>query len=179
MAESTEFSRLLIKGTSTSGVEPTVPSTETIDETWIATDLKQREFFYNSADNRLWVRSVDGINEIPLGGTGATDQTTDATPTTFATIATTTDSVILVESVVVGIKDDQKRAYGSTILSVYRNDSGTLSSVGETLTEHSDFTTATSGSTTSGTNILIQVTGEAATNIDWTVKTKVTYLTNV
>lgn len=179
MAESTEFSRLLIKGTSTSGVEPTVPSTETIDETWIATDLKQREFFYNSADNRLWVRSVDGINEIPLGGTGATDQTTDATPTTFATIATETDSVTLIESVIIGIKDDQTRAYGATLISVYRNDSTTLTKVGETLTEHSEFTTATSGTSTSGENVLLQVVGEAGTNIDWMVKTKVTYLTNV
>lgn len=179
MAESTEFSRLLIKGSATSGVEPTVPSTETIDETWIDTDLKQREFFLNSADDRLWVRTTNGIIELPLGGTGATDQTTDATPTTFATIATITDSITMIESRILGIKDDQTTGYGATLVSVYRNDSGTLTKVGETLDENSEFTTATSGTNTSSENVLVQVVGEAATNIDWIVKTKVTYLTNV
>ena len=178
MAESTEFSRLILKRTGTSGTEPTVPSTETIDENWLATDLKKGEAFVNLADDKAWIRTNNGIVEFELGGTGASTQTTDATPTTIVTVSTTTDSITMIESKIIAIQDDQTTGYGATLVSIYRNDSGTLTKVGETLDENTEFTTATSGTNTSSEDVLIQVVGEAATNIDWLVKTKVTYLAN-
>ena len=65
----TEYSRILVKRSTQTGVEPTIPSTPEIDNTWLDTDLLIGEMFINAADDRLWFRSSNGINEMVVGDT--------------------------------------------------------------------------------------------------------------
>lgn len=172
MAESTEFSRLVFKRTATSGTEPTVPSTETIDENWLATDLKKGEAFVNLEDDRAWIRTNNGIRELSLSGSGITASTTDATPTTVTTITTEAGEVIWFEIITIGLQTDSTKGIEVTQVYTYRNNGGTLSNIGVSKTGNSDFTTADSGISVSGNDINITVTGEAATNIEWSVQVR-------
>lgn len=61
--------RLQIKYTTIAGQVPTIPSTnDHNDGTWNPTDIYIGEFFLNSQDDLLWVRTLDGI--LAVGGTG-------------------------------------------------------------------------------------------------------------
>ena len=61
--------RLQIKYTTIAGQVPTIPSTnDHNDGTWNPTDIYIGEFFLNSEDDILWVRTLDGI--LAVGGTG-------------------------------------------------------------------------------------------------------------
>jgi hypothetical protein len=61
--------RLQIKYTTVAGQVPTIPSTnDHNDGTWNPTDIYIGEFFLNSYDDLLWVRTLDGI--LAVGGTG-------------------------------------------------------------------------------------------------------------
>jgi hypothetical protein len=63
--------RLQIKYTTIAGQEPTIPSTnDHNDGTWNPTDIYLGEFFLNAVDDKLWVRTIDGL--LPMGGTGGT-----------------------------------------------------------------------------------------------------------
>ena len=64
----TEFSRLLLKRATFPGVLPTIPTGSTISNTWLPTDLLEGELFLNAADDRLWVRTANGIQEIAISG---------------------------------------------------------------------------------------------------------------
>lgn len=56
-------SRQRIKRSILTGVTPTVPATSDFtDGTWLNTDVRAGEFFYNVADERLWI----GTNTTPL-----------------------------------------------------------------------------------------------------------------
>jgi len=62
-------SRIRIKRSTTTTTEPSVPSSsDHTDGTWTATDLYIGELFLNTADDRLWVRTANGVKEIPVGG---------------------------------------------------------------------------------------------------------------
>jgi hypothetical protein len=59
-----------MKYSSITGQEPTIPLTDDhMDGTWLTTDLYVGEIFFNSADNKAWFRSENGI--VPLGGSGS------------------------------------------------------------------------------------------------------------
>lgn len=63
-----EDSRFTIKYSTISGQEPTIPlSDDHSDGTWLPTDIYIGEFFMNSSDDKLWIRTDNGI--VPLGGT--------------------------------------------------------------------------------------------------------------
>jgi len=115
------------------------------------------------------IRTVNGSTDMfySLGANG----TTNATPIAIGTIdfsGTTADKVITVNANVNGIDVINNNAYGSKLFAVFKNITGTITQIGGTdKVERSDFTTATSDITISGTDIIIQVTGEAATNINW------------
>jgi hypothetical protein len=64
----TEYSRLLLKRATFPGVLPTIPTGSTISNTWLPTDLLEGELFLNAADDRLWVRTANGIQEIAISG---------------------------------------------------------------------------------------------------------------
>jgi len=97
-------------------------------------------------------------------------QTTDATVTTISTISTATDNVYGLFIQVAGIKSDGSQG-GHFLRQVsVKNDGGTVSVIGSTTTigtDAEDDANWNVTATTSGTNILVQVTGVAATTIEW------------
>lgn len=155
----------------------------------------------SDAARDMWFRdaSTGYLKRIPYGTTGqvltattgsdpawsnpgeltATFTTSDATPTTVVTIAPITGEVVTVEAVLDGIKSDGNSSVGGKKIRTFlRNASGTLSQSSETTTQAVNYlggglTTATFTITTSGSDIIIQFTGEASTTITGTVKYKI------
>ena len=100
-------------------------------------------------------------------------QTTDATPTNIFTLDVTgfSGSVVTLDGIVTANGSTSSDAYGAKLFGTFKYTGGVLSQVSTTdKSEKTDFTTATSDFTTSGTDIIIQVTGEASTTIDWTTR---------
>lgn len=95
--------------------------------------------------------------------------TTDATPTTISTLATYTDSVWGVSAVVTNIKSDATKGCYIKVDAAFRNDSGVVSAIGvpNFVTNISDNVNYDVSFTISGTDVLIQVTGDAGETIDW------------
>lgn len=66
--------RVLVKRSTVSGVVPTIPGsgvTDIYDYTaggWLNTDIYVGEFFLNTADDKLWFRSDNGINLVAYSG---------------------------------------------------------------------------------------------------------------
>lgn len=71
MPNQTEYSRLLLKRTSISGVTPTINTGETIDNNWATTDILVGELFFNIEDDRVFARSNNGIIEFAVASSGA------------------------------------------------------------------------------------------------------------
>ena len=84
----TVYSRILIKRSNISGVEPTIPISDNHnDGSWLSTDLYDGEMFLNTADKKCWARSdntimpvnahsitIEGLGDVDILGTpGATD----------------------------------------------------------------------------------------------------------
>ena len=67
-----EYSRIQMKRTSQTGVVPTINSGDTIDNTWLTTDILPAELFLNSADNKLYTRTDAGIYELIMNASGST-----------------------------------------------------------------------------------------------------------
>jgi hypothetical protein len=64
----TDDTRITIKYSTITGQEPTIPlSDDHSDGTWLPTDIYIGEIFMNSQDDKLWVRTDNGIT--PIGGT--------------------------------------------------------------------------------------------------------------
>jgi hypothetical protein len=108
---------------------------------------------------------------IPLGGYAATS---NATPATLITLATDTDGVYTVEAFVAGATDSGSNAIGGIISATFLNNGGSLSLIGSV---QGSVQENYAGSPTftllaSGTNIILQVTGVASTNINWFGKIK-------
>lgn len=78
MSDKIEYSRLIVKRTGQTGQVPTVPPiTATTLNDLIPTDIYVGEFFLNSADDQLWIRTDNAILPINLSGsTGTTDNQT-------------------------------------------------------------------------------------------------------
>lgn len=68
MANERKFSRILVKRTDVVGLSATTaPTTDhTILPAWSSTDVYVGELFFNSVDEKLWIRSDSNILEIPL-----------------------------------------------------------------------------------------------------------------
>lgn len=72
MAVNTQNSRHRIKRSILTGVTPTVPtSTDFTDGTWLNTDIRAGEFFFNSTDERLWIGGTASAIELTLVGSTA------------------------------------------------------------------------------------------------------------
>ena len=71
--ENIEYWRLVQKYSTISGLTPTIPPSQNHnDGTWSDTDLYIGELFINTADNKIWMRTEDGIHQISgTGGTGS------------------------------------------------------------------------------------------------------------
>lgn len=73
MADKIEYSRMLVKRTTDSGIVPSVPTGSTLN-TFTDTDTFVGEFFLNTVDDRLWIRTDSGQLEVQLSGaTGFTE----------------------------------------------------------------------------------------------------------
>lgn len=97
--------------------------------------------------------------------------TTDATLTTLTTISTSSNTVIYVQATVIAIEDTTTNNGGWLLNRTYKNSGGSLSVVGgqDKLTfRESDWDTSL---TTSGTDIIITIQGEIATNVSWKATT--------
>ena len=102
------------------------------------------------------------------GGTETTVSTTDATLTTIDTVAIPTDKAVLTRAELVAIKDDQTEKAGFLIEAIYANNSGTVTLQGSVSYIHRQMPTGWDVTfVISGTDVLIRVAGNAATNIDW------------
>jgi hypothetical protein len=74
MALYTIDARHQIKRVTTTGATPTIPPTNDFtDGTWSITDTRVGEFFFNAADNRLWIGNLSGFSELDLVESGSTD----------------------------------------------------------------------------------------------------------
>ena len=134
--------------------------------------------------------AVAGNNQVQIGdellidSTGGTDtawgvsignydlQTNDASAHTIATLSTTANSVHALTITAIGIKSDGSQVAHYVRHATYKNVGGTtLSSVGSVSTAHAvEQDSAWDVSfTTSGTDILIQVTGNDSDTVDWQV----------
>lgn len=101
---------------------------------------------------------------------GVPVNTTDATVTVAATVATITDRAYLVTAKVLATETtdhDEVASYGR--VGTFKNDGGTLTQVGSTtsLWTHEDTAGWDVDFNVSGTSIRLRVTGAAATNISW------------
>lgn len=101
----------------------------------------------------------------------ATKKTTDATATTILTIplATANTAGLVKVSVVAKNHTDAQKAAGYQRSGAFRNDSGTVVQVGSTasIATFEDTVAWDVTFAISGTNILVQVTGEALKTIQW------------
>lgn len=70
--------KIRIKRSNVTGSTPTIaPSVDHTDGSWSSTDIYVGEYFLNTVDDRLWLRTDNAIREIDLFfTTGATDDTT-------------------------------------------------------------------------------------------------------
>lgn len=117
-------------------------------------------------------------------GTGDTDiiadvQTVDATPTTLYSIALAEDEAIVVNAYIVAAQTDYSAAIiGRLNGGARRMLAGATTIVGSPISDYSeDFAGApTYTISTSGNNVIIQVTGLAATTINWRGNIKYTIL---
>ncbi len=71
-----EYSRLVMKRTTFSGVTPTVNTGDTIDNSWSENDILNAELFYNLEDQKLYTRSGGDIVLLANGTTNLTGSTT-------------------------------------------------------------------------------------------------------
>ena len=78
MSDKIEYSRLLLKRSTTSGEVPTIPPITAVTlNQFTATDIFEGELFLNSIDDLLWIRTENGILPISLSGsTGSTGNQT-------------------------------------------------------------------------------------------------------
>jgi hypothetical protein len=100
---------------------------------------------------------------------GSSLQTTTAAPTIANTFVPTIRKVYQVEAIVRGIRTNWATACTFRILASFRvNALGVVTEIGKQfIVENNEFTTATAVLSTDGTNILVTITGEAATTINW------------
>jgi hypothetical protein len=132
-----------------------------------------REVFKVTPDNLIHTTT-----DIVVAGTNAIFYhiekltTTGVTPTTLFSIPfTQSGHVITIKAIVNGSDSTGGEFYGAEYFGVFKNVAGTVTRI-STLdkSEKTDFSTATTDIVISGTNIIIQVTGEAATTIKWVTR---------
>ncbi len=116
------------------------------------------------------MRAIKGGGAAGGGAAAAitTVSTTDGTITTIDTVPIPTDQVLLISAKIVSIKDDFASKAGLEIEAIYANSSGTVTLQGAVNYQHRQVPIGWDVTfVISGTNVLIRVVGNAATNIDW------------
>jgi len=69
MSNKIEYSRLVLKRSTQTGIEPSATSSTVIDETWPTTTLLTGEAFVNVEDDRAWIATNNGVMELQTSST--------------------------------------------------------------------------------------------------------------
>jgi hypothetical protein len=126
---------------------------------------------WSAIDNNIVVQDSTGEYTAYLN-------TSNATPATAATISIPAGTNMMVQVTILAIIPDGTASYGATKYRRFqRAAAGTLTNatIHDIISDEytGALTTATGTITNSGTDIIIQVTGEAATTLQWVVKYKI------
>lgn len=108
--------------------------------------------------------------QIPGGPTISTVQTSDATPTSLATVTPASNSVTTITGKIAAASADYSDATGGSFTAVAVNASGTLTLVGTPFVTINASSTASFNVIVSGSDLIVQVTGIAATTYNWTAE---------
>jgi hypothetical protein len=182
MADKIEYSRMLVKRTAQTGEVPTIPpiTADTLN-LMIPTDLFVGEFYLNSADDLLWIRTDNGILPIALSGTTGTTATPNLTQVLYEGNATNGYNIdVSVGDTIIfnGLTTGETTTYlgidasgytiavtGSTGGSGTSGTSGTSGSSGSSGTSGSSGSSGTDGTSgTSGLNGTAGTDGSSGTN---------------
>jgi len=134
-----------------------------------------------SVDGYQVMRAVSGILNVSIDTTNDSNskttvndvvrnvQTTDATPTTIYSYTATDEAVTMVDAAITGITSDGSVVAGYKRGALFKRDGGVLSQIGSTVSNYTEEESAAwdVGLSASGTSILVTVTGENATTIQW------------
>jgi hypothetical protein len=130
-------------------------------------------------DTGLWLdsnavvkfRNADGSDTVP--GAPAAVTTSDATPTAIAAVPVPAGKSVIIEVRVVGTKAGASQGAGYVVRGVARNNSGVLSPVGHfemDFVAKDDPAWGDPSFSSAGSNVVVQVTGKAATTIQWSAE---------
>jgi hypothetical protein len=153
MADKREYSRLIVKRTNTSGIEPSVPTQSQIEE-FIPTDIFEGELFYNVIDKKLWTRSAEEIVLISAGGNDISQVTltsTNSSTQSILEIPFGPSSSMTVECNIQAVDSTYDNVYNSKLFGTFVNKGGII----KKQSDHGDFlventTYATSSTVSSG-----------------------------
>lgn len=98
--------------------------------------------------------------------------TTNTTQTTIYTIDLGfTGACVAVDGIVTGSGTGTTGGYGATLFAAFKNTAGVVAQLGTTdKSEKTNYSTATSNISVTGTNVVLTVTGEASTTITWVAR---------
>jgi hypothetical protein len=180
---SSTLEEILINGNTTGGNDIIINTGQVIKDTTGDVTLTLDLGFgtiksVNGTDNSSLIVEPTAISEKFVNNTtfttltekiGSSLQTTTAAPTIANTFVPTIRKVYQVEAIVRGIRTNWATACTFRILASFRvNALGVVTEIGKQfIVENNEFTTATAVLSTNGTNILVTITGEAATTINW------------
>lgn len=122
-------------------------------------------------DSGIFVDGTPFNNTLTISNTNLTRvqvQTTDDTPTTLYSLTLTPGSVITLDAIVSGLRDDNDSGVGGRVTGVARRSAGSAILVG---LPNISFAAEDAGGfqvIVSGNDILLQVIGEAAQTYNWT-----------
>lgn len=129
----------------------------------------------NSGGSKTFFAYVWGFNiNRLLGRYVGRVETTDATPTTVATVPLRTDESAMMSAIICGRKNGTTAvAYRIEVLA--ENNAGTVT-VTEIVRNELEDIAYTANLVASGENVIVQVSGEAATTVEWYAKVETTYV---
>jgi len=127
----------------------------------------------NTATGDLYVLINGGVTLAGKAAIVTSVSTTNATTTTIATVTLSSSTTTMIESNVIarrtgGSSGTAEDGAGYIVVGCYKNAAGTVSEIGESsLFSAEDQPAWSCTMTPSGSTVLIQVTGAANNNIDW------------
>jgi hypothetical protein len=181
----TQDSRIRLKRTSTTSTEPTVaPSSDHTDGTWVATDLYVGETYLNAADDTYYIRTDNGIRQIPIGNraqtiTAANVLNSNSSPVVLATGVAGHEWIAT--SAVVKIKFNSAAYDTNTNLAIKSSSAstsqlectGVLAATGEIIAKFEQVEGGASGNVVAGDDLVLTtkggdpVTGDSDIVISW------------
>lgn len=171
-------------GADWAGQDGAIARYSTVAEAWEFFTPREGWAIYVQDGDALWIYSgTEWIESLKLAEYESTRryvgtvQTADDTPTTLLTIPVPSGAAVMIETNVIG-KTATPDATSFRQTATFKNTAGTVTQIGATTSVHAHPDTALVSAdvtyTPSGANILVQVEGVAATNINWVGRVIVT-----